>query len=83
MQVFGWVGFVLFQIFYMPQTIRMMRTRDVTGLSLMAWSILWLGLFCYVLYSIARRDLIFIVGNMAGLVQTSLQIGLILKYRSA
>jgi len=67
----------------MPQTIRMMRTRDVTGLSLMAWSILWLGLFCYVLYSIARRDLIFIVGNMAGLVQTSLQIGLILKYRSA
>ena len=81
-QVFGWVGFVLLQVFYMPQTIRMLKTRDVTGLSLMAWIILWLGLFSYVLYSIAQRDLIFILGNTAGLAQTSLQIGLILKYRN-
>ena len=83
MQTIGWVGFVLLQVFYMPQTIRMLRTRDVTGISLMAWVILWLGLFCYILYSIARRDPVFVAGNMAGLAQTSLQIGLILKYRNA
>ncbi len=81
-QSFGWVGFVLLQIFYMPQTIRMLKTRDVSGLSLVAWIILWLGLFFYVVYSIARRDIIFIAGNMAGLAQTSLQIGLILKYKN-
>ena len=81
-QSFGWVGFVLLQVFYMPQTIRMLKTKDVTGLSLMAWIILWLGLLSYVVYSIARRDIIFILGNLAGLVQTSLQIGLILKYKN-
>jgi uncharacterized protein with PQ loop repeat len=81
-QAFGWAGFALLQVFYMPQTIRMLKTKDVTGLSLMAWVILWLGLFCYVLYSIAQRDLIFILGNTAGLAQTSLQIGLILKYKN-
>ena len=81
MQAFGWVGFALLQIFYIPQTVRILRTRNVTGLSLMAWVILWLGLFCYVLYSIVRRDVVFIAGNAAGLIQTSLQIGLILKYR--
>lgn len=81
-QSFGWAGFALLQIFYMPQTIRMLKTKDVTGLSLMAWIILWLGLFSYVVYSIAIRDIIFIVGNSAGLAQTSLQIGLILKYKN-
>ena len=80
-QVFGWLGFSLFIVFYAPQTIRMVRTRDVSGLSLSAWVILWFGLLAYVVYSILLHNVVFIAGNAVGLAQTSVQLGLILKYR--
>ncbi|MBI2909251.1 MAG: hypothetical protein HYX92_16525 [Chloroflexi bacterium] len=82
MQIFGWLGFITMQIFFLPQTAKILRTRDVTGLSLPAWVILWLGFAFYVTYSLAIMDVVFIVGNTMGLLQTSLQIGLILRYRT-
>lgn len=81
-QVFGWIGFSLFLVFYAPQTIRTLRTHDVSGLSLPAWVILWLGLAAYVIYSALLKNVVFIAGNSVGLVQTTLQLGLILKYRN-
>lgn len=81
MQIFGWLGFAFFQIFYLPQTVRMLRTKNVEGLSLTAWLVLWSGLFSYVLYSVYVHDVIFVLGNLTGLLQTSLQISLILLYR--
>ncbi len=81
MQIFGWLGFVTMQIFFVPQTMKILRTRDVSGLSLPAWVLLWLGFAFYVTYSVAVNDVVFIVGNAMALLQTSLQIGLILKYR--
>ena len=81
MQAIGWVGFALFQVFYVPQTVKILRTRQVVGLSLLAWTILWLGMLCYVIYSAQIGDLVFMVGNGVGLAQTSLQLGLILRYR--
>ncbi|MBI4295158.1 MAG: hypothetical protein HY669_03220 [Chloroflexi bacterium] len=81
-QVFGWLGFSLFLIFYAPQTIKMLKTRDVRGLSVSAWVILWLGLFSYLVYSIALRNVVFTAGNAIGLAQASLQLVLILRYRN-
>lgn len=77
----GWLGFALVQVFYVPQVIKIVRTRDVSGLSLSAWVILWLGLFFYLIYSVFQRDPVFIAGNAIGVVQSSLMIGLLLKYR--
>jgi MtN3 and saliva related transmembrane protein len=81
MELFGWLGLGLIQVFYVPQIIKTFKTRDVRGLSLSAWIILWSGLFCYLIYSITRRDPVFITGQGIGLLQTSLLIGLILKFR--
>ena len=81
MLIFGWLGFALLQVFYVPQTVKMLRTRNVEGLSLTAWGILFVGLVSYVIYSFWIRDIVFIAGNIAGVIQTLLQIGLILKYR--
>ena len=81
-QVFGWLGFSLFLVFYAPQTIRMLRTKDVSGLSLSAWVILWLALLSYLVYSIAIKNVVFTAGNGIGLFQASVQLGLILKYRN-
>lgn len=81
MQIFGWIGFILMQVFFVPQTLKILQTKEVTGLSLPAWVVLWLGFLSYVTYSIAVMDVVFIAGNTMGLLQTTLQIGLILKYR--
>ncbi len=81
MQIFGWVGLVLIQTFYVPQTIKILRTRDVTGLALLSWVLLWLALSSLLIYSIAQRAPVFIAGNTLGMLQSALMIGLILKYR--
>jgi len=80
--IFGWLGFALIQLFYVPQVVKSLKTREVTGLSLSAWLILWTGLFFYLIYSILRRDPVFITGNSLGLLQAGFQIGLILRFRN-
>ena len=82
MQVLGWIGLGLVQIFYLPQTIKIIRTKEVVGLSLLSWVILLVGLFFYLVYSIYVGDIVFTVGNSAGVLQSTLVIWLILRYRT-
>jgi len=42
LEFIGWLGFVLIQLFYLPQIRKTLRTRDVQGLSLPAWVVLFL-----------------------------------------
>ena len=81
MQVLGWIGLGLVQTFYLPQTIKIIRTKEVAGLSLLSWMILWLGLLFYLVYSIYVSDIVFTVGNAAGVLQSTLVIVLVLRYR--
>jgi len=62
----GWMAVVLTQVFYVPNTIRIVRTRDVQGYSLLGWSLLFLGLGCYLVYFAARGDPVGIVANACG-----------------
>ncbi len=80
MELFGWIGFVLFQVFYVPQVVKVVRSRDASGLSLPSWIILWVALLLYLVYSIYRSDPVFTVGNAAGLAQASVMLVLILRY---
>lgn len=34
LDVIGWIAVVLTQVFYIPNTVRILRTRDVRGYSL-------------------------------------------------
>jgi len=82
MEIIGWVGFALIQTFYLPQTVKILRSHDVSGLALPSWFILAIALLCYLVYSISIHDPIFIAGNALGALQAVLMIGLILKYRT-
>jgi MtN3 and saliva related transmembrane protein len=83
MEIVGWAGFALTQIFYIPQIVKILRNRDVSGLALPSWFILAIALLLYLVYSVWRHDLVFIVGNAAGMVQSFIMIALILKYRGS
>lgn len=80
MEIVGWAAFALTQIFYIPQTIRILRSHDVSGLALPSWFILAIGLLCYLIYSISQHNIVFIAGNAAGTVQSLVMIALILWY---
>jgi len=62
----GWVAVVLTQLFYVPNTIRILRTRDVQGYSLLGWGMLVTGLACYLVYFAAQGDPVGIVANAFG-----------------
>ena len=83
MEIIGWVGFALIQTFYLPQTIKILKSHDVSGLALPSWFILAVALLCYLVYSISINDPVFIAGNALGALQAVLMIGLILKYKTA
>ena len=80
MAIFGWAGFALTQIFYIPQIVKILRHHDVSGLALPSWFILAIALLSYLVYSISRHDIVFIAGNAAGLTQSLFMITLILRY---
>lgn len=82
MESIGWLGFGLIQLFYVPQLVRTVRTRDVKGLSLLSWVALWVGLLGSLVYSTWRRDPVFMAGNAVGLLQSSFQLALIWRYRT-
>ncbi len=62
----GWIAVVLTQVFYVPNTLRILRTRNVQGYSLAGWSMLTIGLACYLVYFASRGDVVGVVANACG-----------------
>jgi hypothetical protein len=62
----GWLAVVLTQVFYIPNTVRILRTHDVEGYSLFGWALLFAGLACYLVYFSAEGDVVGIVANVCG-----------------
>lgn len=81
MEIAGWLAFALIQTFYIPQIIKLVRTKRVEGVALPSWFILWVSLLLYLIYSVSIKDPVFIAGNSAGLLQTSATLFLIVRYR--
>jgi len=80
MEVAGWVGFALTQVFYLPQIIKIFRHHDVSGLALPSWFILAVALLSSLIYSVSIHNNVFIAGNAAGLMQSIFMISLILRF---
>ena len=64
----GWMAVVLTQVFYIPNTVRIVRTRDVRGYSLVGWGLLSAGLACYLVYFAVRGDPVGTVANACGVI---------------
>jgi uncharacterized protein with PQ loop repeat len=77
----GWLAVVLTQVFYVPNTIRIVRTRDVQGYSLLGWALLCIGLACYLVYFAAQGDPVGIVANICGVAGSGLTTVCIWRWR--
>lgn len=77
----GWVAVVLTQVFYIPNTLKILRTHDVQGYSLPAWTMLFIGLGCYLAYFASRGDLVGVVANVCGMAGSGLTLSCIWFWR--
>jgi MtN3 and saliva related transmembrane protein len=78
----GWIAVVLTQVFYLPNVLRILRTRNVAGYSLFGWMLLTGGLGCYLIYFVAQGDPVGIVANLCGIAGAGITTLCIWRWRA-
>ena len=71
-QFFGFAAAFCTTAAYVPQVVRVWRTRRTTDVSLAMFLVMTVGLVCWLIYGVAIRDLPIIVCNGSALVMTSI-----------
>ena len=66
-ELVGWAAVVMTQVFWIPNILRIFRTRDVEGYSLAAWVIMFGGLTCWLVYFATKGDFVGVVANVSGM----------------
>jgi len=79
--IFGWMG-VLFGLFVAPmQLMKIMRTKQVSGISMITYIFLDLAILCYFIHAIEIGDPPFMVANGLNLTVNVAISVLLWKYR--
>lgn len=74
--MFGWFGLLLLNGSRIPQIYTLLASKRATGLSLSGTLALEIGLACYLVYSIAIFDRVYIAANIVGMTMQ----GIVLYY---
>ena len=77
----GWAAVLLTQVFYVPNILRIIRTRDVQGYSLPGWLLLFTGLCCFLVYFSVKGDVVGIGANICGVAGSGLTVVCIWRWR--
>jgi len=78
--IIGILAGFLCTISFVPQIVRIFRTRHTRDLSLMTFSLLCLGVFLWLIYGILIKDLPVILANSVILVLCFLIVVMKIKY---
>jgi uncharacterized protein with PQ loop repeat len=79
--LFGWLGIVLVNVAYLPQIIKTIKLKKTNQISPLFYLSIAIGIVSYEIYAQLRRDPVFIVSNLIGLVQPCLMIYFSVKWR--
>lgn len=80
-EMVGWLAVLLTQAFYVPNILRIVRTRDVQGYSLAGWLLLFLGLSCFLVYFSVKGDVVGIGANACGVTGSGLTVICVWRWR--
>lgn len=80
MELFGWIGTILFMVCYIPQLYRTYQTKQVKDVSLVMWLIQWVAYTSCLVYSIAICNKPFMFGYSIGWLMTSWWLELYRQY---
>jgi MtN3 and saliva related transmembrane protein len=79
--IIGLVAATCTTISFVPQAMRIIKTRHTKDLSLATYSILTLGIFLWLVYGILVKDLPLIIANVITFFLTSTILILKIKYK--
>jgi len=81
MELFGWIGTVLFTVCYIPQIVHCYLTKSLEGVSLVMWLIQWLAYTSCLIYAVTIQKPPLIVGYSIGWLMTAWYLELYRQYR--
>ncbi len=82
-ELIGIAAAVLTTFGFLPQLVKLVRTKETAGISSLMIAQVSMGLFLWFIYGILRRDPILIGANGISLSITLLTLSLVLRYRNA
>ncbi len=79
----GYIAGTLTTICHLPQVIKIVRTKNVVGISLLTYLVLFTGIILWLIYGILIQNNPLIIFNIFPALFSSTIIIYILKYRNA
>jgi len=79
-EAIGWLGVVLSVLVTFPQLLKSIKAKSTKGVSLHAYQLLFLAVFCYLIRAIVIKEPIFIVSNAANLLLSASMLYLFKRY---
>ncbi|NQU77308.1 hypothetical protein HQ544_01275 [Candidatus Falkowbacteria bacterium] len=77
----GLIGSIVILTAYLPQTIHLLKVKDSTGVSFLAWLIWGIGNALLLIYAITTRDKVYIILEAVSTSFIILLLFLIQKYK--
>jgi len=71
MEWFGWAAAILTTVSFVPQAIKVIRTRDTASISLWMYVLFVVGIGCWLFYGIMKHDVPMTVANAITLILAS------------
>ena len=81
MHILGVISMVLFSFAYVPQIIAILRTKNVSGISLWLWIMVVSGYVTGLVYVIHLKDPIVVATYFVGLFLAAITTCLVIYYR--
>lgn len=82
-ETLGYIAGICTAIVFLPQAIKTIRSRDVSGLSVLTYLIYCIGMISWILYGIYLHSLQMIIFNTLSLVFTAPILYLILRCKKS
>ena len=82
MYIFGIISMLLFTFCFIPQIVRILKTKNVSGLSLWAWIMVVAGYTAGLFYVASLRVPILIASYSLGLILSLLTLILVTYYKT-
>lgn len=81
MEIFGILANILLVGSYIPQYIKILKTKKGEDISIMMWLVIVTGDVSSVIYAVSRQDYIFTMLFVLFIIENFILIGLAYKYR--
>ena len=79
----GFLAGALTSTGYVPQIVKGLRTKKMHDVSLLMPAVLGVGMLLWLIYGLAREDIVIVIANIVGSSLTALLVAMKLRYDGA